>query len=271
MKTEKKKLTLQEIQSELKEMLKETILLLEKENFKYFLWGGTLLGAIRHQGFIPWDDDIDLAMLRPDFDDFVLYLNKHDNKLPNGFEVIGYELGNSDFPVLKIINKNIVVEDKYQFDEHLWIDIFPLDATPFNNKKFFKRVSFFKKILFLKRQQMSNQKLLSSNKFIYFVKNIIMFFLKVWKYDDYLKFYYNYATKYNYDDSEYVNENAWTNIPAAYPKECFGNKEYQFENLIANGPKDGEKIMKLCYGDDYMQLPPLEKRVTHEFKAYKIN
>ena len=81
MKTEKKKLTLQEIQSELKEMLKETILLLEKENFKYFLWGGTLLGAIRHQGFIPWDDDIDLAMLRPDFDDFVLYLNKHDNNL----------------------------------------------------------------------------------------------------------------------------------------------------------------------------------------------
>ena len=60
-----KKLTLKELQYEEKEMLKEVITFFEKNEFVYYVWAGTLLGAVRHKGFIPWDYDIDLAMMRP--------------------------------------------------------------------------------------------------------------------------------------------------------------------------------------------------------------
>jgi len=68
-----KYLTLEEIQHEEKEMLKELIKFFKKENINYFVWAGTFLGAVRHKGFIPWDDDIDLAMTRPEYNNFLEY------------------------------------------------------------------------------------------------------------------------------------------------------------------------------------------------------
>ena len=132
-------LTLDEIHYEEKEILKETVKFLDEHNLTYFITYGTLLGAVRHGGFIPWDDDIDLVMARPEYNKFVEYLKEHGNKISGNLEVIGLELNNSDFPILKIINKNIRVNEKDKADQYLWLDIFPLDATPKDNAKFFKK------------------------------------------------------------------------------------------------------------------------------------
>lgn len=265
----KKYLTLEEIQHEEKEMLKELINFFKKENINYFVWAGTFLGAVRHKGFIPWDDDIDLAMTRPEYNNFLEYLKNNDTKISENLEVIGFELGNSDFPFLKIINKNIKIEEDEQCDEYLWIDIFPLDATPKDNAKFYKRVAFLNKLFILRRMERKGMKLIATSELKRFIKTIFIKIMKIWKYENYIKFYISYCTKYKYNDFEYVHNNVWSSSPAVWNKKELVNKEFQFEDIKVNGLKDYDAILTRGYGD-YMQIPKEEDRATHNFKAWKV-
>ena len=264
-----KYLTLEEIQNEELKMLAETISFFDNKKFNYYIWAGTFLGAVRHKGFIPWDDDVDLAMTRPEYNKFIEYLKNNGNKIANNLEVIGYELDNYDLPFLKIINTDIMVEEEEQADKYLWIDIFPLDGTPQNNNKYYKRVQFFNKILKLKRQQKLHQRLYASSLLKKIVKNAIMNILRLWKYDNYLKFYQKYCTKYDYYKSKYIHNNVWSDSPETYPIKELKNREYTFNGLKVNGIYDYDSLLTGGYGD-YMVIPPVDKRKTHNFKAWKI-
>ena len=265
-------LTLEEIQFEEKEMLRELINFFKKNKMEYYVFFGTLLGAVRHKGFIPWDDDIDLVMTRPEFNKFVEYLKKNDNKISNNLIVEGYELGNNnDFPILKVYNTNIKVGDTSEkVDKYLWIDIFPVDGVPKNNKRFTKRCQFLFKILLLKREQKNNVTLMAANRFKRIIKEIIMFILRIWPYDSYMKFYYKYCTKYDYDNSEYVTSNIMSESMTIYEKKKFIGCDLDFDDLKVKGFKYYDEFLTLEYGD-YMQLPPEDKRRCHEFKAWKID
>lgn len=271
-KQSKKYLTLKEIQYEEKEMLREIDKFFKKHNMTYYLWAGTLLGAIRHKGFIPWDDDIDLVMTRPEYNKFVDYLKHHENKISNSLVVEGYELGNNnDFPILKVYNKNIRVDDQIEkVDKYLWIDVFPLDGTPQKNKRYYKKCRFLYNIFLLKREQKNNVPLMAANKVKRIIKNVAMFILKLWNYDSYLKFYYKYCTKYDYDNSNYLNYNLMADCISVYDKNDFESYELEFCDLKVNGIKNYDKILTLNYGD-YMQLPPKDKRTSHEVKAYRVS
>ena len=127
---ERKYLNIKEIQEEELNILKETIKFLDHNNIKYYIFYGTLLGAVRHQGFIPWDDDIDIAIPRPEYEKLIKILKEKNNKINNlNIESIGYEVGVSDWPFIKIVNKDIKLEDELNCDKNLWIDVFPLDGT----------------------------------------------------------------------------------------------------------------------------------------------
>ena len=264
-----KYLTLEEIHYEAKEMLKELIQFFKKQKINYFVWAGTFLGAVRHKGFIPWDDDVDLAMTRPEYNKLLEYLKNNNNKISDNLEGIGFEIGNSDFPFIKIINKNIKIEEEEQCDEYLWIDIFPLDATPKDNSKFYKRVAFLNKIFILKRMEKKGMDLVGATKLKKIIKTIFIKLMKIWKYDSYIKFYISYCTKYKYEDYEYIHNNVWSSSPAVWHKSEFVNKEYQFEDIKVNGLKDYDSILTRAYGN-YMQMPKEEDRATHNFKAWKV-
>ena len=124
-----------EVKNELKNMMKILSDYLIKNNIPYSIDSGTLLGAVRHKGFIPWDDDIDICCIRADYNKLISCLKK-DNRIGDCLYGSSYELGNDSIPYLKIKNKLIMAEERVDPGStqtkktNLWIDIFPIDKLP---------------------------------------------------------------------------------------------------------------------------------------------
>ena len=118
-----------EVKEELCRMLKELDEYLGRHEIQYSIMSGTMLGAVRHGGFIPWDDDVDIAILRKDYDRLIEILQKN-KRISAKLEISGYEVDKTDMPFLKVYNKSIVVKDNLANDSsELWIDIFPFDRS----------------------------------------------------------------------------------------------------------------------------------------------
>ncbi len=129
-------MTLRELQLKELDILKQTIKIIEDHNLSYFALGGTLLGAIRHKGFIPWDDDVDICMTRPDYEKFLEIAQK---ELPENLE-LGYFKTNPNHQkyATRIIDKNTQVLRNDSFKDYyvnIWIDIIPLDGIRDNKLK----------------------------------------------------------------------------------------------------------------------------------------
>ena len=266
----KRYLTLKEIQFEEKEMLRKLIAALEKQKIEYFVWAGTYLGAVRHKGFIPWDDDIDLAMRRDEYEKFVKYLRTRDNNISDSLNAIGFELGNSDFPFIKVVNTNIKAQEG-DFDGYLWIDVFPLDGVPEKPEKYYKKIFMLNKIFVLKRQKIRKQELMATSTFKRIVKEIFMFLLGLWKYDSFIKYYCKFCTKYDGKKAKNIKNNIWSDSYVSYDKNMFKVVKMKFEDLIVNALDNPDYFLGRGYGMDYMELPPEDKRISHHIKAWKVN
>ncbi len=250
-------------------ILKYFIYVCEKYELRYYLAGGTLLGAIRHQGFIPWDDDIDVLMPRPDYDKLQTLASKINSER---YLIASHELKNLNYPFCKLFDKTTVIKkvyDKDEFEQHLWIDIFPLDGLPSNEqeiKRIYQKSLFFRNQLNIQRSQDGKGK--SKLKILLkpFLKRILLWFVgipgAVEKID-------KLAREFDFDKCEKVGGIVW----GYGPQECMKKAEFlsavkvQFEDIEVNAPGCWKKYLTALYGD-YMQLPPPEKRVTHDMNAW---
>lgn len=100
------------------------------QGYRYYLSSGTLLGAVRHKGYIPWDDDIDIAMPRPDYEALYQYFNAHNSD--NEMQLISYRDKTSIYPFFKMVNPKTIVVEHYvnpAYRTGVWVDIFPLDGV----------------------------------------------------------------------------------------------------------------------------------------------
>lgn len=272
----KTKLKHNEIQLEEKRILDEVVNFLNKNRIKYCLFGGTLLGAIRHQGFIPWDDDIDIAIPRPDYDKLQNII-KNNNKLGNNLYFHSYELKNLNMPFTKVYNYNIEIFDwryKDKYEKYLWIDIFPIDGLPSDEKEnilLFKKRDRLKKIMMYRKMSIKYM-FINKEKVL---KNIIKFIIKI---------IYSILperlitskiielNKNNYEDCEYAGNLVWGyGVKERMDKKIF--EEYidvEFEGSTFKGLANYDKYLTNIYGD-YMTLPPVDKRITHNFEAWRID
>lgn len=236
----------------------------EKHNIKYSIIAGTLLGAIRHKGFIPWDDDLDIGMLRKDFDKFIDVCVEELNEeyfLQTWETDSGFAL-----PIAKL-RKNktrFVEENSLESNLHcgIYIDIFPFDNVPSSKilQLFQDKSSYIlKRILLIKM----NYKLWQKNELI---KKVLYKFLKILSSIlsvNYIKkILYKIMKINNYIESEEV---VTFGGAYGYKKETIKRawieiqEDIDFEDIKLSAPVDYIDYLKYFYGD-YMTPPPEDER-----------
>lgn len=235
----------------------------EKHNIPYFLLGGTLIGAIRHNGFIPWDDDIDLGMFREDYERFCQVCQE---ELDPAYSLYDWHKDpHSPLPFLKLkINGTHYRESisaNSKMDDSIFIDIFPFDNAPEDagaRKRQARKIYLVRKILLLRCGfDLAGGKL--SKKLLYGILKLLSYFrsVKAWKHscEKLLTLYRNQQTPYV------------VNMCSAYSYErermerqvLEGQISHIFEIDWFSVPKNYDAFLTKVFGD-YMKLPPEEQR-----------
>lgn len=246
---------------------KEIKRICEENDIKYFITAGTLLGAVRHKGFIPWDDDMDFGMLREDYDKFLKICETKLDKEHFFVQNMDTEPGLGKFYTRVLLNGTYLDYDyikNVNIKKSLFVDIFPYDSIPeskFLRKKQSMITSFAMRIM-KKKQKYGIICYTLGGK-------IELLFEKFFSKKTIRKIYEKEMQRYNkkFPDSSCICS---SNAGEGYSKETLkrewvtNNIPFVFEDTTFPGSAKYDEYLKYYYGD-YMKLPPEEKRYTHEF------
>lgn len=249
----------------------------EEHNLQYFCHGGTAIGVVRHQGFIPWDDDIDVLMPRPDYERFLaLFPTLNQNR---------YELAVPDkdsayyLPFAKMCDARTTLLEFAHIPYTLgaFIDIFPLDGASSDPEERAKDWLDFRrtanKLMILPKPVGENIKWFFDRLFKFQLRTAVYelecAFNKKNKRHRILQKLRGLMTHHVYEKADYVGSyGSQFGVKAFWPKEWFSNYVIaEFEGLKVRIPSGYDKLLTQVYGD-YMQLPPVEKQVSHHHVAY---
>ena len=236
----------------------------EEASIPYYASAGTCLGAIRHKGFIPWDDDMDFAMLRDDYERFVIVAK---DELSKDFYLQNFDTDDSfALPFAKVMLNGTVLTERVtsvnSAHKGIYVDIFPFDNVPDSEekrKKQNRKTYFLKRLLLAKQNYLIAQKGEVLKKIIYFIlKCISLFYSK----NAIKNLLLTEMKRYNGEETEKV---VLFGGSYGYDKESVDRKWFlestklDFEDTFFAAPKDYIAYLEYFYGD-YMKLPPEDKR-----------
>lgn len=272
-KEEYEDLTLKDAQMIMVNILKEIDKICTKHNLRYFLDAGTLLGAVRHKGFIPWDDDVDIGMPR---EDYIKFLEIAQKELPDYLFLQTFETDKYydiyQTPSKVRDSRTLIFEEHVPKNEKmnngLFIDVFPFDSLP-KSKAVYKVQRNISEFILRSYVRLRDrpEKLSLKNKITFTIYRIIT---SIFKTKNRLKFF-NFLIKWNDKDSPYITygvDTIWSEY--VHKKEDYFDLirlEFEGEKFLA--PKNYDAILSKLYGD-YMTLPKEEDRVWHAKELKKL-
>ncbi len=257
------------------EVLKSLADICDANGFRYMLTWGTLIGAIRHKGFIPWDDDIDVFMPRPDYEKFKVYFSEHEKDLyplrlftseTKDYPYLLPRLSNDDYP--------LDVDNEKPCGMGIFVDIFVLDGTG-NTKEeawnYIKKMTKYPRLIYLATRQHfeigGTQGL-----FLKLIKLPVYCFAKIIGKDYLAKKQLSLIDKKSYNRCKFVGCALLCERPrygVIEKNDIEDLIEMPFEKYLFKVPRAYDKLLRMWYGD-YMQVPQEKDRIPHHiYQAYK--
>ena len=244
----------------------------EENNVFYLLSSGTVLGAVRHDGFIPWDDDIDIYIFRKDVNRVINIFNKLNNRQ---YKLLYLNCVNYSLPLMKIVDSSTILYQKgrrREFPLGVWVDVFILDNLPNDSEKsnkFCKKLARYQKLWSFAEYKIQKPKSIKQ-----FIKNGYLSLVSIrgsryWaiKLD-------KLAQKYCEEKCDYVSSLTFTGCNIKREDACFPRAMledtilHKFESGEYPIPKKFDEYLTILYGN-WRELPPIEKRVSrHAIEAY---
>ena len=246
----------------------------EKHGLTYYLSGGTLLGAVRHKGFIPWDDDIDVNMPRPDVDRLI--------ELTGGVLNDHIEIASPLGPVphatgfVRICDKRYIInsrsrDGKTSYYTNLFVDVFPIEGLP-TNRKMVRLHYWLASGLIIMRLLAYFKGVAGPMSFQKCMRYAMRPLAKLMGYRFWNRALLRVARLYKYDKCDYVGvvTSNFHTVEEYIEREGYGIPvKLEFEGKLYNAPANYDKYLTNLYGD-YMQPPPqAERGVHHHFTVYE--
>ena len=251
-------------------IVKEVVGLCSRHGLTYFMLGGTMLGAVRHKGFIPWDDDIDLGMPRKDYEQF---LSIAPIELPERLRVVNYRNTPSyQYYITRVLDMNTKVEEERIGNDsrftHASIDIFPIDGSP--NNVFLRKIYFFRVLFHRAMMSLCYKDSIDRKRPRGTAERVLLWVMerlpveKVTDPNREKDIIDRLLRAQDIENSDYIG-----NIMGAYrtreivPKAFYGKgKKYPFEDMELIGMEQADAYLRHTYGD-YWILPAENERKTH--------
>lgn len=271
-----RELTIKETQSVSLEILKTVADICEEQKLRYTLIYGTLIGAIRHKGYIPWDDDVDIMMPRPDYDKLLVYLREHIEDYPN-LRVFNHdECKEYPYMITRISDQRYVIkmENEKPFGMGVFIDIYPYDGLGITKDEALAYGMKGDRLSSLCYQATRDHFAIetTTSRLRKIIKYPVYLFAKMCGKNYFQNKLQSLAGLKDYNTSEYIGCVVWL---SGGEKDIFLRKWFDetimvpFEKYEFRVPKYYDEVLRHGYGD-YMKLPPEENRIGHHFfKVYE--
>lgn len=263
-----------DVQKVILDIYKQVKIICEKHNIKYFAIGGTCLGAVRHHGFIPWDDDLDIAIPIQYFD---MFWEIAEKELPSYLKTYTcYNKRHYRYIFGKIFNANTAFIEKAELGyedayKGIFVDVMPISSIPDTDKKrmsFYRHVFWYSKLNYIRRypfKEMDNLK----NRILWLLTKPLFLFAHV---NFFSERWLNMLRKNTFGSSSLTGYTWSSRVKKfTFPMKFFKSVDVlPFENTTIDCPVCYNDYLTMQFGD-YMKYPPEDQRLPHYTEIVDVN